>query len=255
MTDQDVRDFLQHMAVEEPTPLLDAEPLTRRARRRAARTVVVGAVGVAAAIAVLFAGVGAIRTPPEPIPADLPPTRSPHPFTERFDSPLHGLSIDSPSGWRMRAATEPWGHVAVAFGAPDVDVIFDPTLQDDLYLAVVSEPLGSMSGPEWVDGNAPPSSVGICTEPSSGGQGGVYTLDGARGWAGSCGSHAAGGHFVTVATATRGYIIYLHVADDRSLQATYDQAWFEAALEPVDLRPEDALDTSNPSDPPSGGVG
>ncbi len=72
MTDQDVREFLERMAAEEPAPFLDAEPLTRRARRRAARTVVVGAVGVAAAIAVLFAGVAEIRTAPRPIPVDTP---------------------------------------------------------------------------------------------------------------------------------------------------------------------------------------
>ena len=39
-----------------------------------------------------------------------------------------------------------------------------------------------------------------------------------------------------VATATRGYIIHLHVGDERPLQATYDGDWFEAALETVDLR-------------------
>ena len=71
MTDQDVRDFLERMAAEEPTQFLDAEPLTRRARHRAARTVVVGALGVAAAIAVLFAGVAEIRTAPL-LPADQP---------------------------------------------------------------------------------------------------------------------------------------------------------------------------------------
>jgi dipeptidyl aminopeptidase/acylaminoacyl peptidase len=72
MTDQDVRDFLEHMAAEEPTPFLDPEPLARRARRRAARTVVVGAIGAAAAIAVLLAGVAEIRTAPAPIPGDTP---------------------------------------------------------------------------------------------------------------------------------------------------------------------------------------
>jgi Tol biopolymer transport system component len=70
MTDQDVRDFLERMATEEPIPFLDAEPLTHRARRRAARTVMVGAVGVAATIAVLFAGVSEIRT--TRVPADPP---------------------------------------------------------------------------------------------------------------------------------------------------------------------------------------
>ena len=190
---------------------------------------------------------GGAEIPPAPIPTETPPTPSSRPFTERFDSPLHGLSIGYPSGWRTRAATEPWAHDAVAFGAPGVDVISHPTLQDDVYFAVVSEPLGGTSGSDWVDGDLLPS-VGICTEPSSGGRGGGYTLDGAHGWAGSCGSHTAGGHFVTVATATRGYIIYLHVADDRLLQATYDEDWFEAALETVDLHPEDALDSLNPSE-------
>ena len=70
MTDQDVREFLERMAAEEPTPFLDVEPLTRRARRRAARTVVVGAVGIAAAIAVLFAGASQLREPSPRVPAN-----------------------------------------------------------------------------------------------------------------------------------------------------------------------------------------
>ena len=53
---------------------------------------------------------------------------------------------------------------------------------------------------------------------------------------GAAAANTSGGHFVPVATATRGYIIYLHVADDRLLQATYDGEWFEAALGGVDLR-------------------
>ncbi len=72
MTDQDVRDFLERMSAEEPTPFLDAEPLTHRARRRAARTVVVGALGVAAAIAVLFAGVPLLREESSPVPVNPP---------------------------------------------------------------------------------------------------------------------------------------------------------------------------------------
>ena len=70
MTDQDVRDLLERMAAEEPIPFFDATPLTRRARHRAVRTVVVGAVGIAAAIAVLFAGVAEIRSAPASIPAN-----------------------------------------------------------------------------------------------------------------------------------------------------------------------------------------
>jgi len=76
MADQDVRDFLQRMVAEEPVPFLDPEALALRARRRAARTVIVGAIGVAAAIAVLFTGVASIRS--TPVPADDPrPTPTP----------------------------------------------------------------------------------------------------------------------------------------------------------------------------------
>ena len=72
MTDQDVRDFLERMATEEPVQFLDPEPLARRARRRAARTVVVGALGVAAAIGVVFAGAFQLREEPPRVPINPP---------------------------------------------------------------------------------------------------------------------------------------------------------------------------------------
>ena len=72
MSDQDVRDFLRRMSIEEPTPLSDAEPLIRRAHRRAARTVVIGALGAAAAVAVLFAGASQLRGAPPNVPATTP---------------------------------------------------------------------------------------------------------------------------------------------------------------------------------------
>ena len=238
-------------------------PPELRPSARALRTIRVGRAvrsgAVLAAVTALVIGGFAVRsavsTDAAPVqPAEegkvepSPVTQLTPPFTERFDSPLHGLSIGYPSGWRTRAATEPWGHGEVAFGAPDVDVIFDPTLRDDLYFAVVSEPLGGRSGPDWVQAHLPPT-VGICKRAFGSG-GGSETLDGNYGWFESCGSHVAGGHVMIVATATRGYIIYLHVADDRLLQATHDGDWFEAALETVDLRPEDALDALNPSESP-----
>jgi hypothetical protein len=109
---------------------------------------------------------------PSPMASPSPVTQPSPPFTERFDSPLHGLSIGYPSGWRTRAATEPWGHDEVAFGAPDVDVIFHPTLQDDLYFAVVSEPLDGKPG-SGVHAYRQPfdllPSVGICKAAYGGG--------------------------------------------------------------------------------------
>lgn len=259
MTDQtDVREFLHRMANEAGFAPVEPGPVVRKARRRLARTVggtllMAGAL-VAGALVAANGLMNAARTQlPQPGGQPTPTTtengEALGEFTERFDSPLHGLSIGYPSGWRTRAATEPWGHGEVAFGAPDVDVIFDPTLRDDLYFAVVSEPLGGKSGTGWVDDLVLPSSVGICKGRGFGG--GSDTFQGHNAWFLACDEpHGAGGHVVIVATATRGYIIYLHVADERRLQATYDGGWFEAALETVNLRPEDALDALNPSESP-----
>lgn len=248
MTDQDVRDFLERMAAEEPAQFLDAEPLTRRARRRAARSVVVGALGVAAAIAVLFAGVVELREASPNIPVTDPtasPRPSPAPGFSTFSSPLHGITIDYPAGWKVRPATEPWNHGTVDLDASNVDVIFEPSLGDEVYLALASEPLGSLSGPDWVWGSLF-ESAGICAD-GTGGNGGGFTLDGASGWIGSCGSPSAGGHHLMVATDTRGYLIYLHVADERALQETYDGDFFENLLKTVDLEPVTAPDGPSPT--------
>ena len=267
MTDQtDVREFLHRMANEVGFAPVEPGPVVRKVRRRLARTVAgtlltAGAL-VAGALVAANGLMNADRTQmPQPGGQPAPTTtesgEAPSPFTERFVSPLHGLSIGYPSGWRVRAATEPWGHGELAFDAPYVDVIFDPTLRDDLYLAVVSEPLGGKSGSDWVN-IFPFQSVGICKGPGGFG-GGSGTLDGANAWFQSCDEpHGADGHVVAVATATRGYIIYLHVAGtrsaqrvDRLLQATYGEDWFDPVLlETVDLRPENALDASNPSESP-----
>ena len=254
MNDQDVRDFLGRMAVEEPTPVLRSAPLARRARHRAARTVAIGAIGIAAAIAVMFAGVAETRTTSVPVDGPTPPV-TPRPttlFTERFDSPLNGLSIGYPAGWRTRTATEPWGHDAIAFDAPDVDVIFDPKFRDDLYLAVVSEPLGSTSPQDWVDHLIDNPSMGICYTGGAGGRG--HGFQGNPAWFQDCDEPTGGGGNIAIfATPTRGYIIYFHVADEPRLQATYDAHWFwgrTGVLRTVELRAEDALDTSSPSGSP-----
>jgi hypothetical protein len=184
------------------------------------------------------------------------------PFTERFDSPLNDLSIGYPSGWRTRAATEPWGHGEVAFGAPDVDVIFDPTLRDDLYIALVSEPLDGQAGVDWVSQVDQRVERTLMCKHGVGYSGHDGSLDGNYGFFISCGTPFGKDSFAIVATATRGYIIYLHVGDE--VPATYPVPDFEgdafsdrsdgdggdAALETVDLRPEDALDALNPSESP-----
>jgi hypothetical protein len=239
MNDQHVRDFLERMSTEEPLPFLDPEPLVRRARRRAGRSVVVGALGVAATIALMFAGAVGLREASTNIPVSDPtvaPRPSPATGFSTFSSPLHGITIDYPAGWEVRPATQPWNRGAVTFDASNIDVIFDPSLGDDVYLALASEPLGSLSGPDWGVGGSLLSSAGICAD-GTGGNGGSFTLDGASGWIGSCGSPSAGGHHLMVATDTRGYLIHLHVADERALQDSYDGDFFKNLLKTVDLEP------------------
>ena len=136
MTDQNLRDFLERMATEEPVQFLDAVPLVRRARRRAARSVAVGAIGVAAAIALVFAGMSQLPEASPRIPVTVPtaaPRPSPAPGFSTFSSPLHGITIDYPAGWEVRPATEPWNHGTVTFDASNVDVIFDPRVGGLLY--------------------------------------------------------------------------------------------------------------------------
>jgi hypothetical protein len=264
MTDQtDVREFLHRMANEAGFAPVEPGPVVRKARRRLARTVggtllVAGAL-VAGALVAANGLMNAARTQmPQPAGQPTPTTTESEqavgqpspPFTERFDSPLHGLSIGYPSGWRTRAATEPWGHDALAFDAPDVDVIFHPTFRDDLYIALVSEPLDGQAGPDWVSQVDQRVEKTLMCKHGVGYSGHDGSLDGNYGFFISCGTPFGKDSFAIVATATRGYIIYLHVADDRLLQATYDGEWFEAALQTVDLRPGDALDASNPSESP-----
>ena len=79
---------------------------------------------------------------------------------------------------------------------------------------------------------------------------GGTALDGARGWALTRvrGAQPAG-CLVAVATATRGYIIVLHVGNERHPEA-YGWGWFKSVLETVNLRPEDAVDGLSPAASP-----
>jgi hypothetical protein len=246
----------------EPMPDAFDRVLARRDRKQRNQRVAAGVLGIAVFALATIGFVrllGSDRRPViDPAVSPSPPVTQPSPpFTARFDSPLHGLSIGYPARWLTRAATEPWGHGEITFGAPDVDVIFDPTFRDDLYLALVSEPLGDQSE-GWVsDVYTDYSSLGICKEFGGGG-GGDDTLDGNYGWFEYCDNDSV----AIIRTATRGYIIYLHVGDE--VPATYPVPDFEgdafsdrsdqrgdgdshyAVLETLDLRPEDAVDASNP---------
>lgn len=161
----------------------------------------------------------------------------PPPLTERFDSTLNGISIDYPAGWQVRPATEPWTDGVIRFGAPGVDVIFDPARGDDLYLAMASEPLGGRSDDSWGSSLVLPGCPG-------GHGGSVLTFDGATGWVVTCGD-GPGHQSAILASNTHGYAIVLYLGDKKVFDA-YDWDWFKSVLETVDLRAEDAPGASNP---------
>jgi hypothetical protein len=264
-----------------PAPFGFDDVARRRDRKRRDQRITAGVVGIAV---FALAAIGFVRllgsergpviapaTSPSPTASPSPVTQPPPSFTETFDSPLHGLSIGYPSGWQTRAASEPWSHGEVTFDAPEVDVIFDPTLRNDLYLAMVSEPLDpGESETEWVSDvwpNLP--SVGICR---LGGPGGDDTLQGNYGFFLACDEPHGASSVWIVDTATRGYIIYLYVGDE--VPATYPVPDFEGAavfgeaaargetpdvggvgsptgfLETLDLHPGDAVDALDPSESP-----
>ena len=183
--------------------------------------------------------------PPSPTP---PPAL---PATEIFDSPLHGIWMKYPSGWQIRTATEPWTGGEVDFDSPSVDVIFDPVLRDDLYLAVVSTPTEGQSLDALYTelSNALPD---IC--PESDGSDGGYDVGGAPAMIATmrCRSGGAGRDFVVIATPSRAYLVLLNlgdVGDDRLLE-TYGKGWIFSFLDTIELRPDEALDALGPSTSP-----
>jgi hypothetical protein len=205
------------------------------------------AVTAMAIVAVGLVGFSLLKGPAVGPAASPPPTTSPSPatpppLTERFDSALHGISVSYPAGWQTKPATEPWVHGALAFDSSEVDVIFDPTLQDAVYIAIVSEPLDGQRPDDWCC--SPSVEYPDVCEPGSGGHGaGTSTLDGAKSWfvTSGCIRHGRRGdsHSIFAATATRGYIVTLYVLD-ASLGANYDVDWFTSVLETVELHPESA---------------
>jgi hypothetical protein len=189
------------------------------------------------------------RGPAAPLPPSPEPSSSPSGLvlpllTEPFDSTLNEISMDYPAGWRVRPATEPWTGGALNFDSPSADVIFDPALGNRLYVTIASQPFASIGADAWNDGS---SWSDICGN-SGGGSSGAITVDGAGANVMNCGNGSSG---VEITTETRGYLIRLFVSEgELSLRETYDADWFGAALDTVDLHPEETVDEPSPSQSP-----
>jgi hypothetical protein len=146
--------------------------------------------------------------------------------TETFTSSVHGISIGYPAGWAVDPATGPGTVRGWSFRDPGGDTIYDPQLEDHLFMHVRSEPIGDTPADEWM-ANDP--TLGECeqTEP--------VTI------AGVAGVGCAGGNAAVVVTGGRGYMIVLYASgDDAWLADTYTPAWFRTVLDTVRLDPASA---------------
>jgi len=161
---------------------------------------------------------------PEPSTSSI----SPPPLTQSFTSTLHGISLSYPEGWTAQAATEPWTTSAfpLSFPAPQVDWLYDPILEADLFIGIASQPIGDSTPDGWV-GRQMASEEGCAATER-------LTLDGG-------GTGLIGCTLAVVATADRGYWIQLYTGS-AAPSTGYDLAWFEEVLATVQLHPEDAVD-------------
>jgi hypothetical protein len=156
---------------------------------------------------------------------------SPPPLTGTFTSAIHGISLSYPAGWVESPASEAWTVGSVDFGSPAADHIYDPTLQDHLFLGLASRPLDGQPGPEWAADAAAMlvEDCGDVTEPTS--------VDGAD-------ALRCGDNIVAAWSGDRGYLIVLYRSTDEWwLDDSYNLAWFETLLATVQLRPEDAVES------------
>ncbi len=172
---------------------------------------------------------------PSPAPSASPSAspESPPALTETFTSE-RGFSISYPTGWVPRPATTSWTTSFPDFASTDGDVIYDPVLQDHLWIVIASQPLADgTTAARWVDDLiAGLSANGLCDPPIE-----PVTIDGNQGR--QCGSSTA-----AVAAGGRGYAISLYTSgDDPAAVAKYDEAYFDEILATLRLQPEDAVDT------------
>jgi hypothetical protein len=202
--------------------------------------IAVGIVGLSFLRPASPSGVGGLPTAspspsqsPTPSPSPSASPITPPALTETFTSVRHGFSISYPTGWVPRPATDPWTTSFPDFGSTDGDVIYDPVLQDHLWIVVASQPLAGKTATQWLDdllaGPVPGEQCAAPFEP--------VTIDGTQGRL--CGATAA------TSAGDRGYAIHLYTSgDDPAAVAGYDQAYFNDILATMQLTPEDAIDAA-----------
>ena len=112
---------------------------------------------------------------------------------------------------------------------PHADFLYDPTLTDDLFLTIASQPIGDSTPEDWVAAQMASDEGCAATEP--------ITVDGGTGLIGvdlqRGGRHNRWPRLLDPA---------LYVWRRPSAVAPYDRAWFEEVLATVQLHPEDAVD-------------
>ena len=91
-----------------------------------------------------------LESTPEPTASPEPSPSPPPPLTQSFTSTLHGISLSYPEGWFSEAATEPWTGGQVLFREPPADFLYDPTLNDHLFLFIASQSIGNSTPDDWV---------------------------------------------------------------------------------------------------------
>ena len=252
--DQQLKDFLREGPDELPYQSFDAvRDRTEVTRQRVVlgpwrfpemnKFVTIG-LGAAAVVVALFLGAQFFGSPtggvgsqptatlqptatPEPTPS---PPASPPPLTQTFTSTLHGYSVSYPEGWTAEAATEPWtaSTFPLSFTVPQVDWLYDPDLEADLFLAIASQPIGDSTPEDWL-AEQMGSEEGCDTTASQ-----SITVDGGTGLS------ATDCTMAVVTADGRGYWIQLYTGDEAPV--SYDRAWFEEVLATVQLHPEDAVD-------------
>lgn len=188
--------------------------------------------------------------PPAPPSPSLSPTPSGSPsastvtaapLTGAFTSERHGFTLSYPAAWDTRPAIESWRGQGLDFASAAADVIFEPVLQDHLFLMITSQPLGGKTGEQWIDDTiATLTAAGECEAPVT-----PTTIEGGSGQ--MCGAPSAA---VAATAGDRGYVITMYVSpDDPVVGEVYDTAYFEQILATVVLQPEDAVDTPASASP------